>query len=210
MIRISITRFLVILTGVAVVALLILVGISCVGICDSECPWISSFIEISIGLDGALVINRLRRWQRRSLLVFCNGLLETSLERQVGNMGEEGAALFAEITTRIFKRFEYRFSVIGKYAAVCGPLFAIGGVFLLLAGCDCRYYWLLVLLVSPFAVFYASSYVCYLCARDHFYEISYDLGADQEKELGSERENFISLEKLKDKILKGKPNANGK
>ena len=50
----SVTKFLVLISGVLVEACLVVIGYCFVGIGDFECSWLSSFVEVSIGLNGHL------------------------------------------------------------------------------------------------------------------------------------------------------------
>ena len=198
----SVTKFLVLISGVLVEVCLAVTGFSLVGLCDSECSWLSSFVEVSIGLNGALAITRVRRWLRNSFAEFCNNLIESRLKEKLVTLGEGGNSLFAEILSRVFKRFDYRLEIIGKYAAVTGVMFAVVGVLLLLSGCDNHDCWPVVLLISPFVVFYTTSYVCYICVQDHFREIACDLGAYDKTVLENERADFMELKRKMDTLNK--------
>lgn len=198
----SVTKFLVLTSGVLAEVCLAAIGFCLVGIGDSECSWLSSFVEVSIGLNGALAITRVRRWLRNSFIAFCNNLIECRLRAKLVNFGEGGNQLFAEIFSRILKRFNRRLNIIGKYAAITGVIFACGALVLLLAGCDNRDCWPVVLLISPFVVFYTTSYVCYICVQDHFREIACDLGAYEKAEMENERVGFMELRRMKDTLNK--------
>ena len=194
----SLTKFLVLASGVLVEICLAAVGFLVVGIVDPECSWLSSFVEVTIGLNGALAITKVRRWLRNSFAVYCNNLIESRLKEKLINFGEGGNQLFSEVVSRILKRFDRRLNIIGKYASVTGVIFAIGALLLLLAGCDNLYCWPVVLLISPFVVFYATSYVCYICVQDHFREIACDMGAYDKVAIDNERAGFMELKRITD------------
>lgn len=196
----SVTKFLVLISGVLVEVCLAVIGYCFVGIGDFECSWLSSFVEVSIGLNGALAITRVRRWLRNSFASYCNNLIESRLKEKLVNFGEGGNQLFAEVFSRILKRFDRRLNIIGRYAAVSGVIFASVALLLLLSGCDNRDCWPVVLLLSPFVVFYTASYVCYICVQDHFREIACDLGAYDNVEMDNERAGFMELKRKIDTL----------
>ena len=71
-----------------------------------------------------------------------------------------------------------------------------------MSGCDNHDCWPVVLLISPFVVFYTTSYVCYICVQDHFREIACDLGAYDKTVLENERADFMELKRKMDTLNK--------
>lgn len=190
----SICKLNVLLSSCFVFLMLVWGGWLLLGNHGSE--WISSYIEISIALNCAIGIPRVRRVLSKSLLKFCSKIVSSTLKCPLENCSEEGASFFAEITTRMIKRFVHRLERILKFASIAGPVFAFVGIVVLLTECAKKYQWLLVPLIAPFLIAYIGSYVCYLCVRDHFLELSMDVGGLKAVDKQAEDNTISGLEKL--------------
>lgn len=171
----SICKLLTIFCAMLIVALLLLFGYCFMGRDDQSCPWVSSFIEVCVALDGALVVTRMREWLSAAFLRYARNLVQRGVDNPSGDFDEAYAEVFTLVLNRVLQRLDYRLSVLGRYARVCGPVFAVASVIVLLVGCEAKHYWLLTLLVSPFVVYYACAYVCYRCTADHLRELGYDV-----------------------------------
>lgn len=171
----SICKLLTIFFGMLVVALLLMFGFLFIGSDEQSCPWISSFLEVCVALNGALIVTRMRKWLSAALLRYARNLIKNGVENPSGDFDEECATIFTVVLNKVLCRLNSRLTKIGYYARVVGPVFAAVSVIVLLVGCEPAYYWLLIMLVSPFVVYYVCAYVCYRCTADHLRELGYDV-----------------------------------
>lgn len=135
--------------------------------------YISSFIEVSIGANAALLSTRVRLWLTKSLRGYS--------KKRIGRVRREFGPIFSDVTTKalhsqakmVINRFEGRLKVLDHRTRIFALVGIATGVLLLLRGID-TLHWsvrLVPALLLPVIEYYVASVACYWCMADHFSEV---------------------------------------
>lgn len=167
----SVTRFVVLELSLLVALLFVLACWFLVGLVNMD--YISSFIEVSIGANAALLSTRVRLWLTKSLRGYS--------KKRIGRVRREFGPVFSDVTTKalhsqakmVINRFEGRLKVLDHRTRILALVGIATGVLLLLRGVD-TLHWsvrLVPVLILPVVEYYVASVACYWCMADHFSEV---------------------------------------
>lgn len=167
----SVTRFVVLEIFLFVAIIFIIACWFVVGYVNTE--YISSFIEVAIGANAALLSARVRRWLTKSLRDYS--------KRRIGRVRCAFGPVFSDITTKalysqakmVINRFEERLKVLDHRTRILALVGIATGVLLLLCGINISHWSvrLIPALILPVIEYYVASVACYWCMADHFSEV---------------------------------------
>lgn len=167
----SVTRFVVLELSLLVALIFVLACWFVSGFVSME--YLSSFIEVSIGANAALLSARVRRWLTKSLRDYS--------KKRIGRVRCEFGPVFSDVTTKalhsqakmVINRFEERLKVLDHRTRVLALVGIATGVLLLLSGVNTSHWSarLIPALMLPVIEYYVASVACYWCMADHFSEV---------------------------------------